>query len=118
MTSVDLEFDLPRYARTLSSEFNPLTGTEQFFQRGYTTFEGRLFFTQPIVFTNGTFSLIGSLWRRDQFKEGADLPLDYYSNLSLRLQQPLFTFNTQKANLQRAEINLQRSQRNYTRAEK
>jgi outer membrane protein len=116
MTSVDLEFDLPRYSRSLSSQFNPQTGTEQFFDFGFTTFESRLFFTQPIVLTNSTFSLVGSLWRRDQFTAQSD-PVDFYSNLSFRLRQPLFTFNNQRANLVRAEINLEKSQRNFTRAE-
>ncbi len=116
-TSVNLEFDLPRYSRTLSSQFNPSTGSEQFFEVGYTTFESRLYFTQPIIFTNGTFSLVGSLWRRDQFSALNDIPIDYYTNVSFRLRQPLFSFNSQKANLTRAELNLQKSQRNYTRAE-
>jgi outer membrane protein len=117
-TSVNMEFDLPRYARTLSSQFNPNTATEQFYEIGYTTFESRLMFNQPIIYTNGTFSLVGSLWQRDQFSQIKDLPVDYYTNLSLRLNQPLFTFNTQRANMMRAEINLLKSERNYTRAEK
>jgi outer membrane protein len=116
-TSVNMEFDLPRYSRTLSSQFNPLTETEQFFEIGYTTFESRLSFNQPIIYTNGTFSLIGSLWQRDQFNQTRDIPIDYYTNVSLRLYQPLFTFNTQSASMQRAEINLLKSERNYTRAE-
>jgi outer membrane protein len=117
-TSVDMQFDLPRYARTLSSQFNPNTSTEEFFEIGYTTFESRLMFNQPIIYTNGTFSLIGSLWQRDQFSQARDIPIDYYTNISLRLTQPLFTFNTLKASRQRAEINLMKSERNFTRAEK
>jgi len=117
-TSINMEFDLPRYSRTLSSQFNPLTGIEEFFAVGYTTLESRLFFSQPIVFSNGNFSLVGSLWRRNQFKEGQNIPIDYYSNLSLRLRQPIFAFNSLSASLLRAEINSQISERNYTRAEK
>ncbi|MEO8398592.1 MAG: TolC family protein [Ignavibacteriaceae bacterium] len=117
LSTVDLEFDLPRYSQSLSSQFNSQTGTEQFYKVGFTTFEGRILFNQPIIFSNGTFSLIGSLWKRDQFTAQIN-PVDYYSNLSLRLRQPLFTFNNQKANLKRAEINLEKSKKNYTRAEK
>lgn len=117
-TSIDMEFNLPSYSKTLSSQFNPLTGIEEFFEVGYTTFESRLFFSQPIVYTNGTFSLVGSLWKRDQFKQDQEIPIDYYTNLSLRFQQPLFTFNSLLASLSRAEINLRKSERNYTRAEK
>ena len=116
-TSVNMQFDLPSYSRTLSSQFNPATGSEEFFTVGYTTLQGKLFFTQPIVFTNGTFSLVGSLWKRNQFSALKDIPTDYYSNLSLQLEQPLFTFNTQSANLKRSELNLEMAKRNYTAAE-
>ena len=117
LSSVNLQFDLPNYSQTLSNQFNTQTGTEQFYKLGYTTLEGRIFFNQPIIFSNGTFSLIGSLWKRNQFTAQVE-PIDYYSNLSLRLSQPLFTFNSQKASLTRAEINLEKSERNYTKASK
>jgi outer membrane protein TolC len=117
-TSVDLEFDLPRYSRSLQSQFNTTTGKEEFFEVGNTTIESRIFFNQPIAYTNGTFSLVGSLFGRDQLNMVGNTNRDYYSNLSFRLRQPLFTFNSQAASLQRAEINLEKSQRNYTRAER
>lgn len=118
MTSINMDLNIPSYSRTLSNEFNPLTGTQQFFDYGFTTYETRLYFTQPIVFTNGTFTLTGDLWKRAQFSSGQQIPEDYYSNVSLSLQQPLFTFNTLKANLDRAEINFEKAQRNYTSASK
>ncbi len=117
LSSVNLEFDLPNYSQTLSNQFDTQTGTEQFYKLGFTTFEGRVFFNQPIIFSNGTFSLVGSLWKRNQFTAPVE-PIDYYSNISLRLNQPLFTFNNQKASLKRAEINLEKSERNYTKASK
>src|SRR5574340_421167 len=46
MTSINMEFNIPSYSRTLSNQFNPLTGTEQFFDYGFTTYEGQLYFTQ------------------------------------------------------------------------
>ncbi len=118
MTSINMDFNIPSYSRTLSNEFNPLTGTQQFFNYGYTTYESRLYFTQPIIFTNGTFTLTGDLWKRSQISSGQQIPVDYYSNVYLSLQQPLFTFNTLKANMNRAEINLEKAQRNYTSASK
>lgn len=117
MTNVSMEFDMPRYQFALESQFNPITVQEEFYEIGHTTVEGRLLFTQPIAFTNGTFSLVGSLLGRDQFGTDRETTRDYYSNLSLRLQQPLFTFNTLGARLERAEINLKKSERNYTKAE-
>lgn len=118
MSSVNLEFDLPNYARRLSSQFDPAIGSEQFFQVGYTTLEGRLFINQPILFSNGTVSLIGSLFGRDQFSGLTGTKRDYFSNLSIRLRQPLFIFNSQKANLERSEINLEKAKRNYTQTER
>jgi outer membrane protein TolC len=115
-TQIELEFDLPRYSRSLKSQFNVITGSEEFFQVGNTTLESRLFFTQPIIFTNGTFSLVGSMFGRDQFGSEST-KRDYYSNLSFRLYQPLFTFNTLSASLTRAEVNLKKSERNYSKAE-
>ncbi len=116
MTSVDVELDAPNYSRSLSSKFNTETGLEQYYQLDNTTFESRLSISQPIVFTNGQFSVIGSLMRRDQTYSG-EKTRDYYSNLSLRLQQPLFTFNNLAANLERAEINLEKTQKSYSKTQ-
>ncbi len=116
-TSVSMEFDLPRYSRSLQSQFNTQTASEQFFEVGNTTLEGRLYFTQPIPFTNGTFSLVSSIFGRDQFSGITGTSRDYYTNMSLRLRQPLFTFNSLSASLERAEINLEKSKRNFSRAE-
>ncbi len=118
LSSVDLEFDLPNYNRSLSSKFNTATGSDQFYSVGYTTLEGRLSINQPIIFTNGTFSIVGSIFGRDQFSDNTPKTRDYFSNVSLRLRQPLFTFNSQKANLEKAEINLEQAKRNYTQTER
>ncbi|MCX6149650.1 MAG: TolC family protein [Ignavibacteriales bacterium] len=116
MTSIDMEVDAPSYSRSLSSQFNTVTGLQQYYQINNTTFESRLFINQPIVFTNGQFSVIGSLMRRDQ-SFSSQSNRDYFSNLSLRLRQPLFTFNTLSANLERAELNLQKTKKNYTKSQ-
>jgi outer membrane protein TolC len=116
-TSVNMEFDLPRYSRSLKSQFNTQTASEQFFEVGNTTLEGRLYFTQPIPFTNGTFSLVSSIFGRDQFSGISGTSRDYYTNMSLRLRQPLFSFNSLSASLERAEINLEKSKKNYSRSE-
>lgn len=117
-SSVDLEFDLPSYSRALTSQFNTSTGTEQFFDFGSTTIEGRLSISQPILFTNGTLSINGSIFGRDQFGSSYGTTRDYFSNVSVSLRQPLFVFNSQKGNLERAEINLEKTQRNFTQAER
>ena len=117
-SSVNLQFDLPRYNRALSSQFNPSSGTEQFFEVGNTTVEGRLSVSQPILFTNGTISISGSLFGRDQFSELYGTSRDYFSNVSISLRQPLFVFNSQKGSLERAEINLEKTKRTYNQSER
>lgn len=116
-TSVDLSIDAPNYSRNLVREFNPLTESEQFYQIGSTRVQTNLSINQPIVFTNGRFSVIGSLFGRDQFSATRSAVRDYYSNIYLQLNQPLFTFNNQKANLERAEINLLKTRKNYSKTE-
>lgn len=116
MTSINMDFVLPNYSRTLSNQFDPITGSQQFFDYGYTTYESRLYFTQPLIFTNGTFTLNGQLWRRSQFSSGRQIPEDYYSNITFSYQQPLFAFNSLRATLNRAEINYEKAQRNYSSA--
>jgi outer membrane protein len=116
-TSINLEFDLPNYFESLSSQFNPVTGKEEFFDFGNAKVEGRLSLRQPIIFTNGFISLTGSVFGRDQFGTNIAKTRDYFTNFSLALNQPLFTFNNQLANLERAEIRLEKAQRNYSKAE-
>jgi outer membrane protein TolC len=114
---LDLEFDLPSYTKSLSSQFTPITGKEEFYEYGSTKAEVRLALNQPIIFTNGNVRLTGSIWGRDQFGSDLNKSRDYYTDLSIELNQPLFIFNSQAADLERAEINLNKAQRNYTQSE-
>lgn len=114
---LDLEFDLPSYSKSLTSQFNPLESREEFFELGSSKIEGRLRMQQPLIFSNGTINIVGKLFAREQFGSNISSAKDFFTNLGISLNQPLFTFNTQKANLERAEINLENSQRNYNQAE-
>ncbi len=114
---LDLEFDLPSYSKSLTSQFNPLESREDFFELGSSKVEGRLTLQQPIIFSNGTITIVGRLFGREQFGSNISRTKDFFTNLGISLNQPLFTFNTQKANLERAEINLKNAERNYNQAE-
>lgn len=114
---LDLELDLPSYDKSLKSQFNPTTGRQEFYELGSTQIEGRLSLNQPIIFTNGNISVTGSIYGREQFVSELGTTRDYFSNLEIALNQPLFIFNSQAADLERAEINLEKSQRNYTQSE-
>ena len=117
-SSVNMEFDLPSYSRSLRGYFDTDLGKEQYYSIGNTSVESRLSITQPILFTNGTLSVTGSLLGRDQFSEQVGTSRDYYSNLSVTLRQPLFVYNSLAGNLEKAEINLDRSERTYSQAER
>jgi len=114
---LDLEFDVPSYSKNLISQFNPAESKEEFFELGSSRIEGRLSLTQPLIFSNGTINIVGRIFGREQFGTNIDLTKDFYTNFGISLRQPIFTFNTQKANLERSEINLQKATRNYTQAE-
>lgn len=116
-SQLDLEFDIPTYSKSLSSQFNPLLSREDFFELGSTRVEGRLSLSQPIIFTNGNINLTGRLFGREQFGTNIITTKDYFTNVSISLQQPLFTFNTQSANLERAEINLENAKRHFNESE-
>ncbi len=72
---------------------------------------------QPLP-TNGFFSLRSSLFHeqvstlaalnRPEFKRK-----DFYTSVSLQFQQPLFTLNTLKTGLKKAELNYKRARHNY-----
>lgn len=114
---LDLSFDVPSYSQNLSSQFNTITGKEEFYELGSSRVEGRLSLTQPLIFSNGTIKIIGRVYGREQFSTGQVNTQDYYSNFAISLSQPLFTFNVQQARLERSEINLKKAKRDFTHRE-
>lgn len=114
---LDFEFDLPTYSKSLISQFNPIESKEEFFELGSSRLESRLSLTQPLIFSNGTINVVGRLFSREQFGTNISNYKDFYTNVGISLRQPLFTFNVQNANLERAEINLENAKRNFTHAE-
>lgn len=116
LSRVDLSLDAPRYTNNLSPEFNPITGITEYYQIKETKVQGNLSITQPLVFSNGTISLIGSLFGSEQ---NTDLGLNknYYTNVAIQLRQPLFTANTQMNNIIRSERNLEKTESQYTRTQ-
>jgi len=114
---LDLEFDLPSYSKSLTSQFNPSESREEFFELGSSKIEGRLRLSQPLIFSNGTINIVGRLFGREQFGTNISKTKDFFTNVGISLNQPLFTFNLQQANLERAEINLENAKRNYNHAE-
>lgn len=70
--------------------------------------------TQPIVWTGGTVSLINDLsWQDASNKTSGKTNTTFRHNLSLRLNQPIFTYNQTKMELKELEYALENAQLNY-----
>lgn len=93
--------------------------------------QGSIFVNQPIPALDGTFSLVGSFQRFQQFGEfeqfvpgnGAPQviiekdPIDYAPQLRLQYRQPLFTLNKLKTGVKRAELDLENTVESYKRSQ-
>lgn len=115
-SKVDISFELPRYYSNLSPQFNPITGLTEYYQMEETRYQTNLSITQPLIFSNGTLSLFGSLFQREQ-RTNSNPAKDYYGNAAIQLRQPLFAANSQKNSLVRAEKNLEKTESQYTRTQ-
>ena len=115
-SKVDISFDVPRYSNSLSPQFNPITGLTEYYQIEETRYQTNLSITQPLIFSNGTLSLIGSLFQREQ-RNNLEPTKDYYGNAAIQLRQPLFVANSQRNSLIRAEKNLEKTESQYTKTQ-
>ena len=84
-------------------------------------YRGILDINQPLP-TDGTFTLRSRVYHRDvsTFREdlGSDIERkEMYTSLSLNFTQPLFTMNTLKTGLKRANLQYERTSRYYKRSE-
>jgi len=69
---------------------------------------------QPIIWTDGVISLNNHFGWQDSYSSVSDQTTRGFSNnLSLKLQQPLFTYNRQKLDLKELELAYENSQLNY-----
>ncbi|MBN1448567.1 MAG: TolC family protein [Bacteroidetes bacterium] len=116
-STVDLEFDLPDYSRTLLSQFNTTTRRYEYFPFEQLQWSGRLDIRQPLIWTNSTFIISGLLYRLDQKDQGPEglFERNYYTDLALQLRQPLFVPNTQRIALRRAEIDYEEALADFVR---
>ena len=70
--------------------------------------------SQPVLWTDGTFSLINRLQWLDSWSEVADKRTETYSNnLYLNYQQPIFTYNRTKLAVETLQLDLENSGINY-----
>ncbi len=115
---VSLSLDLPSYTRSLRTSFDPQTGIDNFYSTENTMLQSSLNISQPVMWTNGTITLSGVLQGNRQIDKNNLQTNNYFSNLVISLNQPLFQINTQARSLERAEINLEKAKRNFSQSEK
>ncbi|MGM0620657.1 MAG: TolC family protein [Bacteroidota bacterium] len=69
---------------------------------------------QPILITDGTISLTNEFGWASSSSDATDLESEvFYNNLYLNLNQPLFTYNRQKMELQELELNFENANISY-----
>jgi len=89
----------------LISKWNSTRTTESF---------GLFTISQPIVLTDARVSLVNRFGYKDSYSEYTDLTTKGFSNdLSLNLEQPLFTYNRTKLQLKELQLALENAQLNY-----
>lgn len=75
---------------------------------------GTLGITQPLKWTDGTISLVNEFeWQDATNKNRAQNNKSFNHDLSLRIEQPLFTYNRTKIKLKELELNLETALLNY-----
>lgn len=98
-------FSQNRTFNELISKWNSTKTTESF---------GTFTVSQPIVFTDARVSLVNRFGYKDSYSEYTNSTTKGFSNnLSLNLDQPLFTYNRTKLQLKELELALENAQLSY-----
>ncbi len=97
---------------THNREFNDLVS--QWNTRETTSSYGTFRVTQPIIATDATVSLVNRLLWQNSYSEYNDSRTKGFSNnLTLNINQPIFTYNRTKMQIRELELALENSQLNY-----
>ncbi|HKL67131.1 MAG TPA: TolC family protein [Bacteroidales bacterium] len=100
------------FSYTHNREFNDLIS--QWNTRETTSSLGSFRISQPIVATDATISLTNTLSWQNSYSEYNDARTKGFSNnLSLNINQPLFTYNRTKLRIKELELALENSRLNY-----
>jgi outer membrane protein TolC len=97
---------------TQNREFNDLIS--KWNSRSTTESYGNFTVSQPIVFTDARVSLTNRFGYKDSYSEYSGITTKGFSNnLSLNIDQPLFTYNRTKLQLKELQLSLENSQLSY-----
>lgn len=105
LTLNPISYSNNRAFNDLISKYNSTTTTESY---------GTFTVSQPIVLTDARISLQNRFGYMDSYSEFNNRTTKGFSNnLSLRLDQPIFTYNRTKLQLKELELSLENAQLNY-----
>jgi outer membrane protein TolC len=105
LTLNPIEYSQNRAFNDLVSKWNTQKTTESY---------GTFTVSQPIVFTDAVVSLVNQFGYKDSYSEYAKgSTRGFNNNLTLNLNQPLFTYNRTKLQLKELELELENSQLSY-----
>jgi len=105
LTLNPISYTQSREFNNLISDYNTYNATESF---------GSFSVIQPIKLTDARISLTNRFGYTDSYSEFSDKTTKgFNNNLSVSLDQPLFTYNRTKLNLRELELALENSQLNY-----
>lgn len=122
----NLSFDVPSYSESINQMLDAFTNKDVFEKKGSFQNQGQIVISQPFS-TNGTLSLVGTYFRNDFFndskrvnpltgKEFGKSESKFFSNrLYFRFVQPIFTANTLKMNIERAELGFEETGKQYNK---
>jgi outer membrane protein TolC len=105
LTLNPIEYSQNRSFNDLISKWNTQKITESY---------GTFTVSQPVVFTDAVISLVNQFGYKDSYSEYANgSTKGFNNNLTLNLNQPLFTYNRTKLQLKELELELENSQLSY-----
>ncbi|MCP4726405.1 MAG: TolC family protein [bacterium] len=107
-SSAGMQFSLPAFDESITQQYNSVTETHEFVSSKTLRYKSKLVVNQPVP-TGGNLSFNANLSTLDQFNNS----MDYIGSIFLKFEQPILQPNQRKNDLERAEINLERTRLNY-----
>lgn len=109
-----VRFNLTPFSYSKNRSYNE--ALQKWIDTETTSSSGNLSIAQPILLTDGTISLNNKFeWLDSQssFGQGGAAEKGFNNSLNLRIDQPVFTYNTRKLELKEIEFNYENAQLNY-----
>ena len=103
-TYANIIAETPKLTKRFSESLDPASGRVLIVRQDNISYRSALNINQPILFSDGTLSLNGSLYNIQQQNN-----INYQADVTLKYNQPLFQISLRKINLKKAEYSLEKS---------